>query len=179
MNPLEHSGCAAAADVPWLDETELRAWMSLLALYLIGMPELDRTFRPHGLVHIEYGVIAALSNGPDDGLRLSDLASAMNMSASRLSHRMRKLIDLGYVDVTGSTCDGRVSIARITDAGRAFAERVAPEHVQDVRRLLFDHLTPAQVSALADALSAVADHLGGCATRSAEKVSPPRDAEEE
>lgn len=163
----------------WLNETERRAWLSLLAVHLLGMPELDRTFRAHGMVHVEYGVIAALTDCPETGMRLTDLAAGMNMSPSRLSHRMRKLVRLGYVDVTGSTCDGRVSIARITDAGREFAARVAPDHVRDVRRLLFDHLTPEQVTALADALGAVAGRLVGCPTLMDGKVSPPRDAEEE
>jgi hypothetical protein len=50
------------------------------------------TFRAHGLVHVEYGLLAGLSEQPD-GLRLCDLARVMNVSPSRLSHRMRKLAD--------------------------------------------------------------------------------------
>ncbi|WP_433057232.1 MarR family winged helix-turn-helix transcriptional regulator [Dactylosporangium sp. CS-033363] len=143
----------------WLDDTERRAWLSLLAIVLVGFPELERTFRPHGLVHVEYGLLAALSDA-GDGLRLSDLAGQMNMSASRLSHRMRKLVDLGYVEISGDACDGRVSIARVTAAGREFARTVAPAHLADVRRLIFDHLDEAQTSALAEALGAVAEKLG-------------------
>ncbi|GAA0720979.1 hypothetical protein GCM10010199_27060 [Dactylosporangium roseum] len=142
-----------------LDDTEQRAWLSLLAIVLVGFPELERTFRPHGLVHVEYGLLAALSHA-DDGLRLSDLAGKMNMTASRLSHRMRKLVDLGYVEVTGDACDGRVTIARITEAGRRFADEVAPAHLADVRRLIFDHLDRAQTAALADALGTIAGKLG-------------------
>ncbi|WP_433215914.1 MarR family winged helix-turn-helix transcriptional regulator [Dactylosporangium sp. CS-047395] len=143
----------------WLDDTERRAWMSLLAIVLVGFPELERTFRPHGMVHVEYGLLAALSDA-GDGLRLSDLAGQMNMSASRLSHRMRKLVDLGYVEISGDACDGRVSIARVTEAGREFARTVAPAHLADVRRLIFDHLDEAQTRALAEALGAVAEKLG-------------------
>src|SRR3569833_2928406 len=109
------------ADVPdLLDETERRAWLSLLAVLLVGMPELERTFRRHGLVHIEYGMLARLSDA-GGGMRLSDLAASANMSPSRLSHRLRKLVDLRYVEISACESDGRVSIARITDAGRAFA----------------------------------------------------------
>jgi DNA-binding MarR family transcriptional regulator len=143
----------------WLDDTERRAWMSLLAVVLVGFPELERTFRPHGLVHVEFGLLAALSDA-GAGLRLSDLAGRMNMSPSRLSHRMRKLVELGYVDISPDAGDGRVSIARVTEAGRAFAEQVAPAHVADVRRLVFDHLDEAQTAALADALEAIAGKLG-------------------
>jgi DNA-binding MarR family transcriptional regulator len=148
-------------DPRWLDATERRAWMSLLAVVLVGLPRLERAFRPYGLVHVEYGLLAALSGEPG-GLRLRELASAMNMSPSRLSHRIRKLVDLGYVEVHGDAADGRVSIAEITEAGRRFVERVAPAHVREVRRLLFDHLDQRQVAALADALGTVAQALPDC-----------------
>ena len=145
----------------WLDETERRAWLGLVSFMFVAMPELERTFRPHGLVHAEYGLLAGLSDSPD-GLRMSDLAAIMNMSASRISHRMRKLVERGYVEITGSESDGRVAIARITEAGRRFAAEVAPSHVADVRRLIFDHLDRKQVEALADALGTVAEGLGAC-----------------
>ncbi|WP_432835832.1 MarR family winged helix-turn-helix transcriptional regulator [Dactylosporangium sp. CA-092794] len=157
----------------WLDDTERSAWLSLLAVVLVGFPELERTFRPHGLVHVEFGLLAALSNACE-GLRLSELAAQMNMSPSRLSHRMRKLVDLGYVELTGDACDGRVSIAQVTAAGRAFAERVAPAHLADVRRLIFDNLDPAQTAALADALGAIAEKLGeSCPGSAVAPKGPP------
>ncbi len=144
-----------------MNETERRAWTSLLALVVVGLPDLERTFRGHGLVQVEYGLLAGLSEQPD-GLRLCDLARAMNVSASRLSHRMRKLVDLGYVELRGSDADGRVSIAAITEGGRDLLAEVAPQHVRDVRRLIFDRLDEAQTAALADALGTVAEHLGAC-----------------
>ena len=145
----------------WLNETERRAWLSLMALVIVGLPDIERTFRAHGLVQVEYGLLAGLSEQPE-GLRLCDLARVMNVSPSRLSHRMRKLVERGYVQVRGSDDDGRVSIAVITDAGRRLVEEIAPQHVADVRRLLFDRLDQAQTAALADALSAVAEQLGAC-----------------
>jgi DNA-binding MarR family transcriptional regulator len=143
---------------PWLDDTERRAWLSMVAFVLVGMPQLDRTLRQHGLVNIEYGVLAALSSRPD-GMRLTELATGGNMSASRLTHRLRKLVEHGYVEVRGCAEDGRVSIASITEKGRALAVRAAPQHVRDVRRILFDHLTPEQTAALADAMESVAKGL--------------------
>jgi DNA-binding MarR family transcriptional regulator len=154
----------------WLDGTERRAWLSLMALVIVGLPDLERTFRGHGLVQVEYGLLAGLSEQPD-GLRLCDLAGVMNVSPSRLSHRMRKLVDRGYVQVRGSDEDGRVSIAVITEAGRRLVEEVAPQHVADVRRLLFDHLDEAQTAALADALSTIVEHLGACPETEGEAAS--------
>jgi DNA-binding MarR family transcriptional regulator len=158
--------------IPWLNEVERRAWLSFLAVVLVGMPEMERTMRPHGIVHIEYGLLAALSDQPE-GLKLSDLAGMMNMSASRLSHRLRKLLDREYLEIVGSGGDGRVSIARITDAGRDFIAELAPAHLNDVRRLIFDHLDDKQVAALADALGTVADKLGACSSRPLGPPIPP------
>ncbi|NIR46236.1 MAG: MarR family transcriptional regulator, partial [Gemmatimonadetes bacterium] len=98
-----------------------------------------------------------LSEAPDDALRMSDLARAASMSQSRLSHRMRRLVDRGLIEQRPCTKDGRVTYAALTADGRALIEAVAPEHVADVRALVFDALNDEQTLALAEALEAVRD----------------------
>ncbi|MFI6317889.1 MarR family winged helix-turn-helix transcriptional regulator [Nonomuraea sp. NPDC050556] len=142
-----------------LDCEEQRAWQGLLALMLVGIPRLERTFKAHGLVHIEYGLLNALCQAPR---RLSELASASNVSISRLSHRMSKLVDRGYVRLRPDECDGRVTFAEITEAGREVVDAIAPDHARALREILFDHLTPEQVAALADSMQAVGEKLGAC-----------------
>lgn len=142
-----------------LDEQEARAWQGLLALMLVGIPQLERTFRAHGLVHIEYGLLNALALAPR---RLSDLATASNVSISRLSHRISKLVDRGYVLVRPDENDGRVTVAEITGSGREVIAAIAPAHAKALREILFDHLTPEQTAALAEAMQAVGENLGAC-----------------
>ncbi len=141
-----------------LTEPEERAWRGLMTVVALGLPQIERTFREHGLVHIEYLLLQSLAQTPD-GLRLSDLAGCARSSQSRLSHRMRKLIDLGYVAQLPCGTDGRVTIAQITDEGRAMLDTLCPAHLRDVRRVLFDHLDESQLAALAGALEAVAVKL--------------------
>jgi DNA-binding MarR family transcriptional regulator len=145
--------------IPDLTDDEQRAWNGLLAVMLVGMPRVERTFREHGLVHIEYGLLVGLAGGPR---RLTDLATVLNMSASRLSHRLSKLVDRGYVRLAASPDDRRVTIAEITDEGRALMAQIAPGHLGEIRRVIFDHLDPAQTAALAEALSVIGDRLGAC-----------------
>lgn len=152
---------ALDGDVKWLDDTEQRAWQGLIALNLLALPEMERTFREYGLVHVEYGLLHELSQRPE-GLRHCDLAVGMKVSQSRLSHRMNKLRERGLVEVLPSAHDGRVSLAFITDKGRRLLEEIAPRHVADVRRLVFDRLSPSQVGALADAMGTIAEHLRAC-----------------
>ena len=47
----------------------------------------------------------------------------------------------------------------ITPAGRAAIEAAAPRHVETVRRLVFDALSPDQVSALAEVSERILEQL--------------------
>jgi DNA-binding MarR family transcriptional regulator len=142
-----------------LSADEKRAWYGMVTLALVVIPEVERACREYGLVHVEYGLLAGLRGQPD-GVRLTDLAEAMRVSPSRLSHRVRKLIDLGYVELRGCSGDARVRYAVITDAGRMLVDRIAPIHAAAVRRMVFDHLDPGQTKALADALDTISLGLG-------------------
>ncbi|MEO3868126.1 MarR family transcriptional regulator [Nonomuraea sp. B12E4] len=145
--------------VEGLGEDERRAWQGLLAVMLVGIPQVERTFRAHGLVHVEYGLLTALASSP---LRLSDLATVGNVSISRLSHRVSKLVERGYVRLRPDASDGRASVAEITPAGRAVIAAIAPDHTRALREVLFDHLTPEQTAALAEAMQVVGTRLGAC-----------------
>lgn len=146
-------------DVRWLDETQQQAWQALLVFVNRGLPEIERTFKEHDLLAVHYGLLVALSSAPDDTLRLSELADAANLSQSRLTHRMRTLIDRGIVEVAPSPADGRGKNATLTKAGRRLLEKVAPLHAEDVQRLVFDHLSSKDTKHLATALSKLAATL--------------------
>ncbi|MEM8708277.1 MAG: winged helix DNA-binding protein [Actinomycetota bacterium] len=146
-------------DTKWLDAHEEQAWRSLLAVINRLLPELERTLRDHDLLAVHYTVLVALSEAPERTLRLSQLADAANCSMSRLSHRIRTLTERGDVEIAPDPDDGRAKNATLTDAGLARLAAAAPDHVADVRRLFFDHLTAAQSRALADALGTVAKGL--------------------
>jgi DNA-binding MarR family transcriptional regulator len=53
------------------------------------------------------------------------------------------------------TSDVRAVYAVLTDAGEKLLKKAAPGHVELVRELLVDVLTPEQLTALADGLGAV------------------------
>lgn len=142
-----------------LDTDEQRAWQGLLAVILVGIPQVERTFRAHGLVHLEYGLLTLLAARPR---RLSELAGTSNVSISRLSHRMSKLVNRGYVRLRPDECDGRASVAEITEEGCALIATIAPAHTRALREILFDHLDPAQTAALAEAMQVVGEKLGAC-----------------
>jgi DNA-binding MarR family transcriptional regulator len=79
---------------------------------------------------------------------MSDLAALMDFSPSRLSHAMTRIETVDWVRRMPCPGDKRVQYAELTDRGKAVLEDAAPSHVCHVRKLVFDHLTDAEVSQL-------------------------------
>lgn len=140
----------------WLDETQEQAWRGFIVLVNRGLPRLERTLKEHDLLVVHYSILVALSEAPEGSLRLSELADAANLSQSRLTHRLRRLVERGEVAIDPDAEDGRGKNARITDVGRRRLDAVAPLHVEDVQRLVFDHLDATETECLARAMSKVA-----------------------
>lgn len=154
------NGTDEVTEPNWLDDTEQWAWRALLEVYLRLFPEIERGLRRFDLLQVEYGVLVALSESSDQRCQLSDLADRADISPSRLSHRLATMEERGDIERRTSAEDGRVVYATLTHAGRRRLETVAPHHVADVRRLVFDHLDEAQTAAFGDALAKIAEGLG-------------------
>lgn len=132
----------------WLDEEERRAWLGLIAIMRRLEHALDTQLREEGLTHFEYGVMAALSEAPQRELRMSALAAYAEGSLSRLSQVVARLERKGYIHRRPDPADGRYTLATLTDEGHQKMVSAAPGHVAEVRRLVFDPLTKAQVKQL-------------------------------
>lgn len=147
----------AEQDVPWLSGEQLREWQSLVALLMTLPPAMDGQLRRDAGVNLfEYHVLAALSDAPDRTLDLSELAAVARGSLSRLSHAITRLDRAGWVVRRGGPDRGsRRTEARLTDAGWAKLEEIAPGHVRQARRLVIDVLTPGQLADLGDAARAI------------------------
>jgi len=97
--------------------------------------------------HFEFEVMVALSRQPDRSLQLKDLAVVANGSLSRLSHVISRLEGRGWVR-RRSAAIGRTTYAELTDEGYRKLMEAGPIHLREVRRLVFDVLTPEEVKAL-------------------------------
>ena len=143
----------------WLDDEQQQAWRALLVFVNRGLPEIERTIKAHGLLAVHYTVLVELSDAPAHTLGLSELADMANVSQSRLTHRLRTLTEQGFVTIEPDPHDARAKNATLTASGLQWLASVAPHHAEDVQRLLFDHLTPAETRALANGLGKVAANL--------------------
>lgn len=144
----------------WLTPDEQRAWLAFLGASELLLSSLDSQLqREAGFPHGYYAILAQLSAVPDRTLRMSELASVVNASPSRLSHAVAKLEQKGWVKRSQCSDDRRGTLATLTKEGFAVLEAQAPGHVAAVRAGLFDALTPEQVTQLEQISNAVLARL--------------------
>ena len=103
--------------------------------------------REAGMTHFEFVVMAALSRQRAHRIQLKQLAMIANGSISRLSHVISRLERHGWVRRVRRN-EGRATDAELTDAGLRKLRETGPIHFQEVRRLVFDVLTPEEVKDL-------------------------------
>lgn len=136
-------------DTAAFGDEELQTWSALATVLEWLPPALDaQLMRDAQLTHFEYGILFALSDAADHTLRMSVLAGYANSSLSRLSRAVSRLETRGWMRRDTDPRDGRFTLASLTDAGTAIVEQATPGHVQTVRRLVLDALTPAQARQL-------------------------------
>lgn len=151
---------AAPDDVRWLDESEMRAWLRLVAVLELLPGTLDAQLRRDAaMTHFDYMVVSQLSEAPGRTLRMTALAQRTNATLPRLSHVVRRLEERGLVERTPCPEDRRATDARLTDTGLAAVVAAAPGHVRAVREHVVDALTPEQVGQLAGIAEAMLRRL--------------------
>ena len=148
------------SDTRWLDADEQKTWRSFLTANRLFFDRIERQLQQGaGLPHTYYEILVRLSEAPGRTLRMSELASTSLSSRSRLSHAVARMEDAGWVRRRPCPTDKRGQNAELTDEGFARLEAAAPGHVEEVRTLLFDVLTPAQQHALREITDALVERL--------------------
>ncbi|HEY3604304.1 MAG TPA: MarR family winged helix-turn-helix transcriptional regulator [Sporichthyaceae bacterium] len=135
----------------WLDEREQHAWRGLITMWTQLNAELGRRLVANSELSMsDFAVLVALTDECRGGrVRAFELANDLQWEKSRLSHHLSRMEKRGLLSRDGCTEDGRGQVVVVTPAGRRAIEAAAPAHVESVRELLFDAMTPDQVDALA------------------------------
>jgi DNA-binding MarR family transcriptional regulator len=135
--------------VRWLTPDQLSSWLSFVRV-LTWLPwSIDQQLqRDAKLRMVEYQVLAMLSERPTRTMRMSSLAEVTNASLSRLSHLVDRMEKRGLVRREPDPTDGRFTNAVLTESGFETLADAAPAHVEHVRSLVIDVLTPEQLRRL-------------------------------
>jgi DNA-binding MarR family transcriptional regulator len=145
-----------------LNSSEMKAWRTFLAAHARLISALDEELvTGHGLPLADYEVLVHLSEGPADGIRMSQLAERILVSRSGLTRRVDRLEAAGLVERRVCPSDRRGQMAMLTPTGRRRLREAAPTHLEGVRRMFADALGPAELEALSTGLGEVLARAGG------------------
>jgi DNA-binding MarR family transcriptional regulator len=143
-----------------LVEAEMSAWRAYVIGNALLESQLNRELQvEHGLSLADYEILVRLSEHPRHQLRMSELASDVAASKSRLSHQIRRMEAEGLVHRVECPGDGRGVFAVLADRGAELLRAAAPTHVAGVREHLVDLLEPDEQRVLTNVFERVIAHL--------------------
>jgi DNA-binding MarR family transcriptional regulator len=146
-----------------MTSSELATWRSLIETTgelrrIVGAQMQESHLSP-----ADYQVLLAL--GEADGMRLrsSELAQAIDWERSRLSHHLKRMEGRGLIGRDECPTDSRGAEVYLTSGGVRLFRRATAPHMRAIKRQFADALSPEQINALADVLSALNNHLSSLA----------------
>lgn len=141
-----------------MDAAQSRAWLAIVGTAELLPAALDAQLQADAqLTHFEFMLLTALRRS--GAQRMTALAAATNATLPRLSKVVSRLEARGLVERASGEADGRAVAVSLTGDGRRALVRATPGHIDYVRRLVIDRLTPEQLEAVASALEPVVEAL--------------------
>jgi DNA-binding MarR family transcriptional regulator len=127
----------------WLDDDEQQVWRAFLSMTnTVRRATARQLAQDSNMPTAYYEILVHLSEATGRTMRMSELAIAIEGSQSQLSHAVNRLEERGWVSRQRCPDDGRGWFAVLTDEGFEALTEAAPGHVECVRSVLFDPLTP-------------------------------------
>ncbi|EOD68108.1 MarR family winged helix-turn-helix transcriptional regulator [Amycolatopsis vancoresmycina] len=128
-----------------LEPAEWEFWDTWMRAQRLLARELDRGLqRDCGISKAEFSVLMTLTRP----MRVGELAGALGWEKSRVAHLLTRMENRGLVARIEDGATGRRTGVELTAEGRRAAESAVRAHGANIRRLVFDRLTPDQAAAI-------------------------------
>ncbi|WOT01190.1 MarR family winged helix-turn-helix transcriptional regulator [Corynebacterium pyruviciproducens] len=142
----------------WLTDDEQRLWRLLLDAERAASRCIEETLQSgHQITTPEFSVLVTLSEAEERSLRLRDLCFQLRWDRSRTSHQVTRMERRGLVEKCKCEGDARGVLVKLTESGMKRLEAAAPDHVESVRKVIFDNIDPADVEVLTHFFTRVRD----------------------
>ena len=106
----------------------------------------------HGLTLSDYEVLLRLARAPGRRMRRVDLAAQVLLTPSGITRLLAGLERSGDVERAACESDARVTYAQLTEDGRAKLRAASKTHIEGIRSVFAERLTPSELEALRDLL---------------------------
>lgn len=143
----------------WLNPAEMKAWRGFVSTSSDLLNLIERDLKPFGIDGGDYQLLAMLSEAPDQNLKMCDLAEKLRLSRSGLTRRMDGVLKAKYVSQIRDEQDGRVIFAHLTTKGFEFLKRVAPHHLNSVRRRMIDLLSDSEIQSFGKGFEKISQNI--------------------
>jgi len=156
-----------------LDDPRLTAVGLLFEVAQAVECRLAKQLGEYGLSGVETGVVLRLARSPERRLRMSDLATQVELSASGLTRVVDRLETAGLVRREACSTDRRVTYAALTPEGLERVLALLPGHLQGIDCSFTGILDTDESAALMAALRKVRDVIRPGAVAGADADSVP------
>ena len=143
----------------WLNSAEMKAWRGFVNTSSDLLNLIARDLEPFGIDGGDYQLLAMLSEAPDQKLKMCELAERLRLSRSGLTRRIDGVLKAKYVAQVRDNKDGRVVFAHLTKKGFDFIKKVAPHHLESVRRRMIDLLSVAELKAFGSGFEKISKNV--------------------
>ena len=142
----------------WLSDEEQQLWRLLLDAERAANRCIEVTLQTrHQLTTAEFAVLVILSEAEGYCHRLRELCSELRWDRSRTSHQVTRMEKRGLVRKCKCEGDARGVLVHITEEGMKRLQAAAPDHVESVRKVVFDNFRPGDIEFLTPFLERVRD----------------------
>ncbi len=136
-----------------LDAEGLEAWEAFVFAHAAAVGRIERDLGAAGHISLTwYDVLTALSQAPDNRLRLHELANEVVLSRSGLTRLLDRLETAGLITREPAPGDRRGAYAVMTPLGEEILNRTWPAYAAGIARHFSQHLTDEEKSVIATAL---------------------------
>ena len=126
----------------WLSKDEEEVWFAYILFSRQLAAGMERQLAGSGVSGADYQMLAPLAEAGPAGMRPRDLGYSAGWDRSRLAHQLGRMEKRGLVTREPAADDGRGTVVRLTEAGRAALRAASPGHIEWVRENFLSLMTP-------------------------------------
>lgn len=127
----------------------VEAWEALLRAQISLIKEFAEDFRGGAVTMPEYDVLYTLTDCPEGGVRLGELAEHVRLSQPGLSRLVERMESGGLVRRERDPHDGRGTLVALTARGREVQLETGRRHARSIVARVGAALTPTELTELA------------------------------
>ncbi|MEM7275716.1 MAG: MarR family transcriptional regulator [Actinomycetota bacterium] len=136
------------------------AWRIFMSANVQLTDRLDHELQQRSHLNLtDYEILSVLATAPQFRLRMSDLARQVLVSRSRLTYRIDRLTEVGFVTREECEDDRRGLWAIISPVGLDALDTARDGHERDIETWFFDLMTDEELSVVAGVMARIEGKL--------------------